>query len=236
MKYKEYKIWRFAYESCENKLLIPDNIKLYCVDYHRNEPERKCEKISIKLGRDIFNETYITIMPYTDELWNLSNNKDQTNNLSVFNVNNKYIIWLIEQIFPLDDEFPYMKEEPIFPITYLQYRTKRVEFNKTVYMKYLNELNSMDLTEDERVRKIGDKYLPIYEYVKIHGFNEQYKGNLDITRVTVKSWIDGSEYLSIRKESTDIKNVLNEKLDESLEYIDETTYNNSFNETVNKLK
>lgn len=234
VKYKEYKIWRFAYESCENKILIPEGVKLYCVDYHRDEESRKCKHSSEQLGIDVFNETYIAVIPYSDKVWNLSCDKRQTLNLSKFNVNNEYIVWVIEQIFPLCDDFPITKEIPVLPISYLKNRTTRVEFKKDIFTGFINELDNQQLSEELKNIKIKDKFIPVYEYVKIHGIDKDYQGYLDITRVIVK-WLDGSDFFVIRRESCDIKDVLDERLDERMEYISEKEFNEAFNDTVNKL-
>lgn len=218
-KYKEYKIWRFAYESCENKILIPDGIKLYCVDYHRGIESCKCKVTSEQLGRDVYNETYIAVIPYSDKVWNLSYDKRQTYNLNKFNVNNEYIVWVVEQIFPLSDDFPITTEIPVLPVSYLKNRTTRIKFNKELFIKFIDDLDSQNLSEDEKEIKISDKFVPVYEYVKIHGIDKNYQGYLDITRVLVKSWLDGSDYFMIKRESVDIKEVLDERLDERLSLI-----------------
>lgn len=234
-KYKEYKIWRFAYESCENKISIPEGMKLYCVDYHRDDNTRKCKLTSEQLGKDIFNETYIGIVPYSDKVWNLSHDKRQTFNLSKFNVNNEYIVWIVEQIFPLCDDFPITKEIPVLPVSYLKNRTTRIEFKKDLFTAFVNELDKQELSEEIKDIKIKNEFLPVYEYVKIHGIDKNYQGNLDITRVLVKSWLDGSDYFMINRESVNIKEVLDERLDEKIEYISENEFNTVFNDTVNKL-
>lgn len=234
-KYKEYKIWRFAYESCEDKILIPDNVKLYCVNYHRDDESRKCKITSEQLGKNIFNETYIAIIPYSDKVWNLSCDKRQTYNLNKFNVNNEYIVWVIEQIFPLSDDFPITTEIPVLPVSYLKNRTTRIEFNKKLFTKFIDDLETQNLSEEEKETKISDKFVPVYEYVKIHGIDKDYQGNLDITRVLVKSWLDGTDYFVIKRESVDIKEVLDERLDERMSYISEDEFNTVFNDTVNKL-
>lgn len=43
--YKEYKIWRFAYDSYVDKILVPDNVKLYCVNKGRTD-----EKVLISIN------------------------------------------------------------------------------------------------------------------------------------------------------------------------------------------
>ena len=67
---KEYKIWRFAYDSYVDNILVPDDVKLYCINKDRSN-ERS---IHIdKLDNPIWNETYIAVMPYNEELWEQSN-------------------------------------------------------------------------------------------------------------------------------------------------------------------
>lgn len=169
------------------------------------------------------------------KVWNLSHDKRQTYNLNKFNVNNEYIVWVVEQIFPLSDDFPITTEIPVLPVSYLKNRTTRIEFNKTLFTKFIDDLETQNLSEDEKEEKISDKFVPVYEYVKIHGIYKEYQGNLDITRVLVKSWLDGSDYFMIKRESVDIKDVLDERLDKRMSYITEDEFNSIFNDTVNKL-
>ena len=229
---KEYKIWRFAYDSYVDKILVPDDVKLYCINKDRSN-ERS---IHIdKLDNPIWNETYIAVMPYSEELWELSNDKRQSYNLYQFNVNNKYIIWLFDQIYPLCDNFPETNEIPIVPISYICYRTERLKFHKDEYLEKLNQINQMNISSEDKETLLKDIFMPIYEYIKIHGLDETYKGHLDITRITVKSWIDGSPYFNIKRQSLNIKDVLSSRKNEKIEEISETEYNIVFNEVINQF-
>lgn len=230
--YKEYKIWRFAYDSYVDKILVPDDVKLYCINKDRSN-ERS---IHIdKLDNPIWNETYIAVMPYSEELWELSNDKRQSYNLYQFNVNNKYIIWVFDQIYPLCDDFPETTEVPIVPISYICYRTERLKFNQNEYTEKINQIKKMNLSPNEEEKILGDTFIPIYEYIKIHGLDNIYKGHLDITRVTTKSWFDGSPYFNIKRESVDIKDVLSSRKYEKIKESSEEEYNNIFNEMIKQI-
>lgn len=230
--YKEYKIWRFAYDSYVDKILVPDDVKLYCINKDRSN-ERS---INIdKLNKPIWNETYIAVMPYSEELWELSNDKRQSYNLYQFNVNNKYIICVFDQIYPLCDNFPETNEIPIVPISYICYRTERLKFNQNEYTEKINQIKKMNLSSNEEEKILRDTFIPIYEYIKIHGLDNIYKGNLDITRVTTKSWFDCSPYFNIKRESVDIKDVLSSRKYEKIKESSEEEYNNIFNEMIKQI-
>lgn len=230
--YKEYKIWRFAYNSYVDKILIPNNVKLYCINKDRSDEQ----SIHIdELNKPIWNETYIAVIPYSKELWKLSNDKRQSYNLYQFNVNNKYIIWVLDQIYPLCDDFPETNEIPIVPVSYICYRTERVKFNKDEYLKILDQINKMDLSSVGKEIMLKDTFIPIYEYIKIHGLDKTYKGHLDITSVTVKSWIDGSPYFNIKRQSLNIKEVLSPRKDKHIEGITELKYNYIFNDVIKQF-
>lgn len=230
--YKEYKIWRFAYDSYVDKILVPDNVKLYCVNKDRTDEK----SIHIdELNKPIWNETYIAVLPYSKELWELSNDKRQTYNLYQFNVNDKYIIWVFDQIYPLCDDFPETTEVPIIPISYICYRTERLKFNQNEYTEKINQIKKMNLSPNEEEKILGDTFIPIYEYIKIHGLDNIYKGHLDITRVTTKSWFDGSPYFNIKRESVDIKDVLSSRKYEKIKESSEEEYNNIFNEMIKQI-
>lgn len=232
--YKEYKIWRFAYDSYIDKILVPDNVKLYCVNKDRTDEK----SIHIdELNKPIWNETYIAVMSYSEELWELSNDKRQTYNLYQFNVNDKYIIWVFDQIYPLCSDFPETNIVPIVPTSYIRYRTLRLKFHKAEYTEKLNQIKEMNLSKDDEESLIKETFMPIYEYIKIHGLDNVYKGYLDITRVIVKTWSDGEPVYNIKREYADIKEVLQECIYyEKLESSSEDEYNKAFNDVMKYLK
>lgn len=232
--YKEYKIWRFAYDSYVDKILVPDNVKLYCINKDRSN-ERS---IHIdELNKPIWNETYIAVLPYSKELWKLSNDKRQTYNLYQFNVNDKYIIWVFDQIYPLCDDFPETNIVPVVPTSYIHYRTLRLKFHKAEYTEKLNQIKEMNLSKDDEESLIKETFMPIYEYIKIHGLDNVYKGYLDITRVIVKTWSDGEPVYNIKREYADIKEILQERIYyEKLESSSEDEYNKAFNDVMKYLK
>lgn len=232
--YKEYKIWRFAYDSYVDKILVPDNVKLYCVNKDRTDEK----SIHIdELDNPIWNETYIAVMPYSEELWELSNDKRQSYNLYQFNVNNKYIIWLFDQIYPLCSDFPETNIVPIVPTSYIRYRTLWLKFHKAEYTEKLNQIKEMNLSKDDEESLIKETFMPIYEYIKIHGLDNVYKGYLDITRVIVKTWSDGEPVYNIKREYADIKEILQERIYyEKLESSSEDEYNKAFNDVMEYLK
>lgn len=232
--YKEYKIWRFAYDSYVDKILIPNDAKLYCINKDRSD-ERS---IHIdELNNPIWNETYIAVMPYSKELWDLSNDKRQSYNLYQFNVNNIYIIWVLDQVYPLCSDFPETNIVPVVPTSYIRYRTLRLKFDKTEYTKKLNQIKEMNLSKDDEESLIKESFMPIYEYIKIHGLDNLYKGYLDITRVIVKSWTDGEPIYNIKREYADIKEVLHERIYyEKLESSSEDEYNKAFNDVMEYLR
>lgn len=231
--YKEYKIWRFVYNSYIDKILIPNDVKLYCINKDRSD------ELSIhndELNKPIWNETYIAVMPYSKELWELSHDHRQSCNLCQFNVNNQYIIWLLDQIYPISDDFPETDEVPIVPVSFICYRMKRVKYNTDEYLEKLKQINKMGLSPIGKELKLKDTFMPVYEYVKIHGLDKKYKGHLDITSVTVKSWIDGTPYFNIRRQSLNIKDVLWPRKDEHIERVTELKYNYIFDEVIKQLK
>lgn len=232
--YKEYKIWRFAYDSYVDKILIPNDAKLYCINKDRSD-ERS---IHIdELNNPIWNETYIAVMPYSKELWDLSNDKRQSYNLYQFNVNNIYIIWVLDQVYPLCSDFPETNIVPVVPTSYIRYRTLRLKFHKEEYTKKLNQIKEMNLSKDDEESLIKETFMPIYEYIKIHGLDNLYKGYLDITRVIVKTWSDGEPVYNIKREYADIKEILHERIYyEKLESSSEDEYNKAFNDVIEYLK
>lgn len=231
-KYKKYKIWRFAYHSYVDNIIIPNDVKLYCINKDRSDDNGVYID---ELNKTIWNETYIAVMPYSNELWELSNDKSQTCNLYQFNVNDEYIIWLFNQIYPLCDNFPETTEIPIVPISYICYRTERLNFYKNDYSEKLNQIKKMNLSSNDEETMIKNTFIPIYEYLKINGLDKEYKGYLDVTRIIIKSWVDESPCFNIKRESIDIKDVLTARLNEKIEKSSESEYNNIFYNIIKQI-
>ena len=115
------------------------------------------------------------------------------------------------------------------------YRTELLKFHKDEYLEKLNQINQMNISSEDKETLLKDIFMPIYEYIKIHGLDETYKGHLDITRITVKSWIDGSPYFNIKRQSLNIKDVLSSRKNEKIEEISEAEYNIVFNEVIKQF-
>lgn len=71
--------------------------------------------------------------------------------------------------------------------------------------------------------------------IKTYSIDNIYNGHLDITRVTTKSWFDGSPYFNIKRESVDIKDVLSSRKYEKIKESSEEEYNNIFNEMIKQI-
>ena len=81
----------------------------------------------------------------------------------------------------------------------------------------LNQINQMNISSEDKETLLKDIFMTICEYIKIHGLDETYKGHLDITRVTVNSFIDRSPYFNIKRQSLNIKDILSSRKNEKIE-------------------
>ena len=79
MKTKKYKIWRFAYTSCVDELILPADMKLYQL----NKPFDVCNIFyyADEIDKEVVNYSYVGTMPYSDEAWKILHDYKQTLNI-----------------------------------------------------------------------------------------------------------------------------------------------------------
>lgn len=169
MNIKEYKIWRFAYKSHEDKIYVPEGVKFYCFN---KESSIESFNYDIAQGykRIYPNQRWIAVIPWSEEIERMSHNfhydicghKDnytyiQSLALQSYNINNKYMIWFLEQIYPLSEDWPETEERPTFKPQYIKVRLTDVP----------EKLDIDKIIKKELELPSYDELFPIGEYFKL---------------------------------------------------------------------
>lgn len=202
METKKYKIWRFAYTSHVDELILPSNMKLYQLN-------RKYEEMDIRyhideIDKDVMNCSYIGTMPYSDEAWKILHDYKQTLNIESYNIFDNDIVVQVNQIYPLDDDFPTTDEYPTIGISYFE---QRVCVNPTTEKEWDYFYNE-NKDKPNYMQLLKDYIYPVVKYVKIQGIDKKFPFKLDVYEVILTSRLDDIPFEGLTHTSKDINKVL----------------------------
>ena len=119
METKKYKIWRFAYTSCVDELILPGDMKFYQL---RKPFACNIFYYAKEIDKQVVNYSYAGTMPYSKEAWKILHNNKQTLNIKCYNIFDNDIVVHVDQIYPLTDDFPVTDEYPHIGVSYFEQR------------------------------------------------------------------------------------------------------------------
>lgn len=189
---EKHKIYRWAFRDQIEDLTIPDGTMFHVLVSHDNYKDTIYGAIN--------QNTYIAIIPYTKEDWDLIKKaKHQTIALEYYNVSNKHIVMILKDVCKIKDTFPLSDEKIEFPESYILLRgSKQIKSED----KSLEEICKMSEQEKK------NWFFPVIAYVKIHGMSSNIDSKLDVTMVNVGSWIDDRKVFSIERCDFDVDKLL----------------------------
>ena len=202
METKKYKIWRFAYTSHVDELILPSELKLYQLN-------RKYEEMDIRyhadeIDRDVINCSYIGTMSYSDEAWKILHNSKQTLNVECYNIFDNDIIVHVNQVYPLSDDFPVTDEYPTIGVSYFEQRNYADRGDIDDYIKFHNK--NKEKPDYEKLAE--DFFYLVTKYVKIQGIDKKFPFKLDVYEVILTSRLDDIPFEGLTHTSKDINKVL----------------------------
>lgn len=170
---ERYKLERLAYGSLEKEeLIVPDGTKFFCFNSYKSKLQSE-NKIKITIN------SYVSIIPYNEENYNIVNKEDNTIALYVYNLSDEYIILILKDVFPLEN----LKLSEVLP-----------SIDKPIYFKQCNFKHTPD-------RRFTD-------YIKVHPMKEVID-ELDVTVVSRIAWFDERvDVNNICREYREIKSVV----------------------------
>lgn len=199
---KKYKIWRFAYTSHVDELILPSELKLYQLN-------RKYEEMDIRyhvdeIDRDVINCSYIGTMPYSDEAWKILHDYKQTLNIESYNIFDNDIVVQVNQVYPLGDDFPTTDVYPTIGVSYFE---QRVCVNPTTEKEW-DDFYNENRNKPNYMQLLKDYIYPVVKYVKIQGIDKKFPFKLDVYEVILTSRLDDIPFEGLTHTSKDINKIL----------------------------
>ena len=204
MEIKKYKIWRFAYTSYIDELILPSEMKLYQLDKSFDVSDMYYAK---EVDKEVIKQSYIGTMKYSDEAWKILNDNNQTLNIECYNVFYNDIIVHVNQIFPLTDDFPVTDEYPSIGISYFEQRTCINKISDEEWNNFYEE----NKNKPNYAHLLKDYLYPISKYVKIQGIDKKFPLMLDVYEVILTTKLDDIPFEGLIHTSKNIDNVLPSK-------------------------
>lgn len=201
MEIKKYKIWRFAYTSYIDELILPSEMKLYQLDKSFDVSDMYYAK---EVDKEVIKQSYIGTMKYSDEAWKILNDNNQTLNIECYNIFNNDIIVHVDQIYPLTDDFPVTDEYPSIGISYFEQRTCINQISDEEWNNFYEE----NKNKPNYAHLLKDYLYPISKYVKIQGIDKKFPLMLDVYEVILTTKLDDIPLEGLIHTSKNINNVL----------------------------
>lgn len=201
MEIKKYKIWRFAYTSYIDELILPSEMKLYQLDKSFDVSDMYYAK---EVNKEVIKQSYIGTMKYSDEAWKILHDNNQTLNIECYNIFNNDIIVHVDQIYPLTDDFPVTDEYPSIGISYFEQRTCINQISDEEWNNFYEE----NKNKPNYAHLLKDYLYPISKYVKIQGIDKKFPLMLDVYEVILTTKLDDIPLEGLIHTSKNIDNVL----------------------------
>lgn len=201
MEIKKYKIWRFAYTSYIDELILPSEMKLYQLDKSFDVSDMYYAK---EVDKEVIKQSYIGTMKYSDEAWKILHDNNQTLNIECYNVFYNDIIVHVDQVYPLTDDFPVTDEYPSIGISYFEQRTCINQISDEEWNNFYEE----NKNKPNYAHLLKDYLYPISKYVKIQGIDKKFPLMLDVYEVILTTKLDDIPLEGLIHTSKNIDNVL----------------------------
>ena len=202
METKKYKIWRFAYTSCVDELILPADMKLY--QLHKPFDVCNIYYYADEIDKEVVNYSYVGTMPYSDEAWKIFHDYKQTLNIKCYNIFDNDIVVHVDQVYPLTDDFPVTDEYPHIGISYFEQRNYADGGDIYDYIKFHNK--NKEKPDYEKLAE--DFFYPVTKYIKIQGIDKKFPLMLDVYEVILTTKLDDIPFEGLIHTSKNIDNVL----------------------------
>ena len=220
------KIYR-CYQGYGDNMAIKDIIVPESVVFYVNRHDRD----DSSLDKDRYD--LLTVMPYSKEKMGIISSNTLITDAHE-NIFDKYIIWQIRDIIPIDSDFPITLVAPVIDEIY--FKMTKVNDSKATEMmrkegiidhffdsEYMNDIQNI----------IIDNTDTIY-YAKIHGISE--RGYLDITYIQVKNSWNHEDEARIDRQNVELRNVFdNTSLQSNYSLVDKQEFDYALNEALLSL-
>lgn len=195
---KSYRLYQGYGDNIVRKdITIPEGLEFYVNRLDRDDSSIDKDRYDL-----------LAVVPYSKEKMDIISSNDLI--AAVFeNIFDKYIIWHIRDVIPIDPDFPITLTVPVidemyFKMTYINLEKITRLVHKLRLLKWLKDPKS---ESDNDIQNIIDDNTDTIYYAKIHGITEN--GCLDITYNYIKNVWNFEDEPLIRREFVEIRNIFN---------------------------
>lgn len=220
------KIYR-CYQGYGDNMAIKDIIVPEGVEFYIN----RCDRGDGSTGKDRYD--LLAVMPYSKEKMDIisSNSIIPDTHKNIFD---KYIIWQIRDISPIDSDFPITLVAPVIDKIYFK-MTKVNDSKATEMMRkegVIDHFFNPEYIND--IQNIIDNNTDTIYYAKIHGISKD--GYLDITYIHVKSVWNHEDEARIDRQNVELRNIFdNTSLQSNYSLVDKQEFDYALNEALLSL-
>ena len=202
-------------------IIVPEGVVFYVNRHDRDDSS---------LDKDRYD--LLAVIPYSKEKMGIISSNTLITD-AYENIFDKYIIWQIRDIIPIDSDFPITLVAPVIDEIY--FKMTKVNDSKATEMmrkegiidhffdsEYMNDIQNI----------IIDNTDTIY-YAKIHGISE--RGYLDITYIHVKNSWNHEDEAKIDRQNVELRNVFDNMSQLNYSLIDKQEFDYALNEGLLSL-
>ena len=219
---KIYRCWQgYGDNKAIKDIIVPEGVVFYVNRHDRDDSS---------LDKDRYD--LLAVMPYSKEKMGIISSNTLITD-AYENIFDKYIIWQIRDIIPIDSDLPITFTAPVMDEIYF----KMTHTNGSKITELLNEKHLIDRLGDPEyindIQNIIDDNTDTIYYAKIHGISEC--GYLDITYIHVKNSWNHEDEAGIDRQNVELRNVFDNISQSKHSLIDEQEFDYALNEALLSL-
>ena len=216
-----------CYQGYGDNMVIKDIIVPEGVEFYVNRHDRDDSSID----KDRYD--LLAVTPYDEEKMNIISGNILITDTHK-NLFDKYIVWQIRDISPIDSDFPITLIPPVMDKIYF----KMTKVNDSKVTEAMRKEGITDHLFDPEClsafqNRVNEEFTdPIY-YAKIHGITEN--GYIDITYIYVKNAWNHEDEARMSRQNVELRNIFDELMQSNYSLIDEQEMDCALNETLLRL-
>ena len=218
---KSYRLYQgYGNNMALKTITVPENVEFYASRHDRDDSSVDKDRYDL-----------LAVIPYDEEKMNIISDNIIFDTL--VNIFDKYIVWQIRDISPIDSDFPITLIAPVIDEIY--FKMTKVNDNKVNEMMRKEGIigHLFDPEYDNIIQNIIIDNTDTIYYAKIHGISEC--GYLDITYIHVKSAWNHEDEARMDRQNVELRNVFDNTSQLNYSLIDKQEFDYALNEALLSL-
>lgn len=202
-------------------ITVPEGLEFYINRHDRDDSSIDKDRYDL-----------LAVIPYSKEKMDIISGNNLIAN-TCENIFDKYIIWQIRDIIPIDSDFPITFTVPVIDEIYFKMTKMNNRIMEMMHKERLLDCSNAPEQDGTIQNTINDEVNDVIYYAKIHGITEN--GYIDVTYNHVKNAWNGEDIAMITRESIEIRNIVTKGLLSNYSLIDEQEFDYALNESLLRL-